>query len=346
MRPVEGLAIDVFLQQTLAHHQAEIFPRPPPRRIGAFIDDVAQIIQPPRRCGLARLQPGFPRQAAFPGPSGKAQNFDLDAAALQRAGQNIGACRRHRDWPAAHRPGIVEQQRHHRIAEIHVLLALERQRLLRVDDDARQARRIEHAFFKVELPRTILLRHQTALQAIGKTRHDGRQVLQLLVEIGAQPLEFLGLAQVLGMQDFVMLVGKGLVIRSALLGRIAGRATAFSGFISLARIRLFREFAGRRVFGLHRAFFHLVGGFLGFLHVHAVAGLVLVALAGLILRVVAGLVLVAVVVLVLAVDGRIIAHVQRVQQFVNRLAKSALVFDIPRQPVEIAARPRLDPVAP
>jgi hypothetical protein len=50
MRPHQRFAVDVFLQQTLAHHQAKIAPRAPPRRIRAFVDHVTQIIEPPG-CG-------------------------------------------------------------------------------------------------------------------------------------------------------------------------------------------------------------------------------------------------------------------------------------------------------
>src|SRR5438874_10589414 len=45
VRPIQRLAVDVFLQQALAHHQPEIFSRPTPRRVSGFVDDVPQIIQ-------------------------------------------------------------------------------------------------------------------------------------------------------------------------------------------------------------------------------------------------------------------------------------------------------------
>ena len=118
-----------------------------------------------RRPGLAGLpcvQPALARLAALPGAGGEAQNLDLDAAAFQRARQNVGAGGRDRDRAPAHRAGIVEQKRDHRVAEIGVLLALERERMQRIDDDARQPRRIEQAFFQIELPGAALLRQQTA----------------------------------------------------------------------------------------------------------------------------------------------------------------------------------------
>ena len=53
MRPNQSLAVNVFLQQALAHHQAKIFARAPPWRIGTFIDDMAQIIEAARMAGFA-----------------------------------------------------------------------------------------------------------------------------------------------------------------------------------------------------------------------------------------------------------------------------------------------------
>jgi hypothetical protein len=43
----------------------------------------------------------------------------------------------------------------------------------RIDDDARQARRVEHALLEVEVPGAVLLRQQPSLQAIGQPRHVG-----------------------------------------------------------------------------------------------------------------------------------------------------------------------------
>src|SRR5581483_9560984 len=90
VRPVERLAVDVLLEQTLAHHQAEILARPAPRRVGRLVDDVAQIVE---AAGIGRLAGGEPllaRLPALPGAGGEAEDLDLDAAALQRAGENVG----------------------------------------------------------------------------------------------------------------------------------------------------------------------------------------------------------------------------------------------------------------
>ena len=122
--------------------------------------------------GLAGRQPVLARLAALPGAGGEAEDLDLDAAALQRAGQNVGADRGDRDRAAAHRAGVVDQQGDDGVAELGVLLHLERQRRGRIDDDARQARRIEHAFLEIEVPGAVLLRHQPPLQPVGQPGDD------------------------------------------------------------------------------------------------------------------------------------------------------------------------------
>ena len=68
----------------------------------------------------------------------------------------------------------------------------------RIDDHARQPRRVEHALFEVEVPGAVLLRHQPALQAVGETRDDALQMRELLVEIGAQAVQLVEVAEILG----------------------------------------------------------------------------------------------------------------------------------------------------
>ena len=131
---------------------------------------------------------------AFPRPRREAEDLNLDAAALQRPCQDVGACRRNRDWTAAHRSGIVEQQRNHRVPEISVLLAFERQGVQRIDNDPRQPRRIEQAFFQVEFPGTVLLRQQQSLQPVGQPGDHALQMRKLLIEVAAQTIELLRLA--------------------------------------------------------------------------------------------------------------------------------------------------------
>src|SRR5439155_10801184 len=89
----------------------------------------------------------------------------------------------------------------------------------RIDDDAREPRRIEQALLEIKLPGTVLLRHQAPLQPIGKPRHHTLQMRELLVEVAAQPLELLRLAQVLGVHHLVELADERTILRTARLVR-------------------------------------------------------------------------------------------------------------------------------
>src|SRR4029453_12168970 len=111
MRPGERLAVDILLEQALAHHQPEIAARTPPRSIGRLVDNVTEIVEPPRKRGLERVQPLLARMSALPGARGEAEDLDLHAAALERAGENIGATGRDHDRATAHGTRIVEEQR-------------------------------------------------------------------------------------------------------------------------------------------------------------------------------------------------------------------------------------------
>src|SRR5580700_11195568 len=84
MRPVQRLPVDVLLEQALAHHQAQILACPPPRRVGGFVDDVPEIVEPAGIGRLAGGKPGFPGLSALPGAGGETEDFHLDAAALER----------------------------------------------------------------------------------------------------------------------------------------------------------------------------------------------------------------------------------------------------------------------
>ena len=75
--------------------------------------------------------------------------------------------------------------------------------MARRDHHPRQPRGIEQAFFLIEIPAAVLLRHQPALQPVGELGDDPLQALELRVEIGAQPGQFLLVAQVAGGDDFV-----------------------------------------------------------------------------------------------------------------------------------------------
>ena len=106
---------------------------------------------------------------------------------------------------------------------------LKRERRHRVGDDARQPAGVEGALLEVELPGPALLRLQPALQPVGEPRHRALQRLELLVEIGAQPLELDRVGEVLGGDllvepghvDLVGGVGLGPGRRRPQLGRLA-----------------------------------------------------------------------------------------------------------------------------
>ena len=223
----------------------------------------------------------------------------------------------------------------------------ERQRLVRIDDDARQARGIEHPFFEVEFPRAVLLRHQPALEAVREPRDDRGEILQLLVEEGAQPLEFFRIAQLLGRHDLVVAAVVGAVLRPArLVAALRGRAARIRGLLGIGIIGLVGGFAARRLRGIHRRIVHLLGGRLRLLALLAVVGALGIALALLVLLVLVVGLVVARLVVVLLVGARLLAHVERGEQLVDGLREGLLVLHRRAELVEIAPDAFLDPRAP
>ena len=69
---------------------------------------------------------------------------------------------------------------------------------------AGKPRGVEQPFFLIEIPAAILLCHQAALQAVGEPCHRALQARQLLVEIGAQPVEFFLIGEVGRTDNFVI----------------------------------------------------------------------------------------------------------------------------------------------
>src|SRR3546814_18762868 len=98
MRPEERLAIDVFLEQPFAHHQAEIASRPTPGFVSLLVDDMAQVIQPARMGRADFGQPVFPRLSPFPGTCRETESFCLDASAFQGERKYIASDGGDVDW--------------------------------------------------------------------------------------------------------------------------------------------------------------------------------------------------------------------------------------------------------
>ena len=128
MRPRQRFAIDVFLEQTLTHHQSEIAARTAPRGISGLVDDMTQVVQPAGRCRLSGSEPRFAGLAALPRLGGEAKDLDLHTTAFQGSGKDVGAGRGHCYRTSAHGAGVVDQQRDDCIAEIGVALLLEGKR--------------------------------------------------------------------------------------------------------------------------------------------------------------------------------------------------------------------------
>ena len=236
VRPQQRFPVDVLLEDALAQHQAQALPGAPPRLVGPLVDDVPEVVETPGVRRLALRQPQLPRLAPFPGPRREAENLDLDSAALQGAGEDVGARRRDADGTPAHGAGIVDQQRHHRVAEIRFLLLLVGQGMQWVGDDARQPGGVEQPFVEVELPRPLLLGEEPALEAVGEPADDRLEILDLPVELRAKARQLLGVAQFDGLDDLVEPGGVCPVRRFA--GVVAVESVRPPGMFGFARILL------------------------------------------------------------------------------------------------------------
>ena len=273
----------------------------------------------------------------------KPEYLDLDRAALQRARQDVAAHGRHRDRPAAHAAGIVDQQRHHRVAEIGVALAFVGQRDHRVGHHAGQPAGVEHALLEVEIPRARLLGHQPALQPIGELRDHALQVLQLLVELLAQAGQLGGVTEVLGADLLVELPGEGAVRRLDIGGRaLARRLRAARPVVALGGLVALLGVLG--ILALGRLALHLLGlggqRALGLALAVALAFLLLVLLAGLVRSLLA-----LVGLLRLGVDLRL-GQIHRREQFARRTGEGVLVGASARHLGHRRLRLRADRLAP
>ncbi len=98
--------------------------------------------------------------------------------------------------------------------------------MARRDDNAGEPCGVEQAFLLIEIPSARLLRHQSALETVGKPRHRTRQVGQLLVEIGAKAFELVRIAQLACLDDLVERIGPDAIVE---IGHVAGRAIGAHG---------------------------------------------------------------------------------------------------------------------
>ena len=138
---------------------------------------------------------------------------------FQGPGQDVGRHGGDRDGASAHGSRIVDQQRHHGVAKVGLLLHLVRERVHGVGDDPRQAGGVQQTFLEVEVPGPRLFGHQTPLQPVGEPRDDALQVIQLLVQHLTQACQLVGIAEIRRLDHLVVLCGKGMV--SLLVRRVA-----------------------------------------------------------------------------------------------------------------------------
>ena len=171
-----------------------------------------------------------------------------------------------------------------------------------------------------------MLRHQAALQAVGKTRHHALHVGKLLVEIGAKPRQFLVVAEVGGHNHFVESIGIDLVkIGGSGIGKGQLRLEGFFAVCILVNFLIVRL-----VIGVNGAGFHFGGFSFAFGFLHVVRGLLFalfflslrrfIALTGIILGVVF-LVLFSLV----GVLTKFVAHVEGGNQVAGELGKALLI---------------------
>ena len=105
-----------------------------------------------------------------------------DAAALQRCGDHVGGEAGDLDRLAAHRAGIVDEDRHDGVAELQFLFLLVGAGEAGIDDDAVEPRGVDQALVEVERPVARLPGQQLALQL-------GDQAAEIAAELGAPLFE-------------------------------------------------------------------------------------------------------------------------------------------------------------
>ncbi len=105
------------------------------------------------------------------------------------------------------------------------------------------------------------------------------------------------------------------------------RALAFGGFVGVAHLRVFRHFAGRRVFGFHHAVFHVLVGIFRRIHFDRIAGLLLLAFAFAVFGIGVRIGIAVLVAAFVRVGGALVHHVEALQHLVDRLAEGRLILE-------------------
>src|SRR5208283_3466686 len=92
------------------------------------------------------------------------------------------------------------------------------------------------------------------------------------------PLQFLGIAQLVGFDDLVEPGGVGLVVRAPPFLRLRLRGAVFGGLLGVAGLALVLELGRRRLDRVHRALVGVVGRVVRRLPLHRFLGLLFLAL--------------------------------------------------------------------
>ncbi len=208
--------------------------------------------------------------------------------------------------------------------------------MIGIGDHARQPRRIEDAFLEVELPGAVLLRHQPTLQPVGEPRDDALQMRELLVEVAAQPFQFVMVAEIFGRDHLVELRRKGVIFRPArLVGTARIRPRRLARRLVVAEFAVVERIAGGGLRALHRTLRHFVGGGLRLVGAHFLRGIGIRRALG--AGLVALAVLILVVLVVIGVRIAVVAEIERRQQVMHEIAEPRLVLGDAAELVEPSA---------
>ena len=204
-----------------------------------------------------------------------------------------------------------------------------------------QPRRVEHAFFEIEFPGAVLLRHQQTLKLVGEARDDALHGGELLVEEGAQPRQFLGVAKLGRLDDLVELRGVDLVAPLVLMREWLLRPPRLHAVFGFGGVAQFVGLLDAELGVCVRAFFAL-----GLLHV-GFGGLtlrvcVLLGIAFLVF----GVLRILACFIGLGVEIGIVAEIEVFQDRARDPGERLLVAQRVAQLVEVLARALLDPLAP